>query len=129
MLEAEKVLRRVIDISRANSTDENVPSMSLVNYARVLHQLGRLDEAAKYAGQGYTKAQQGGDETAMDQALLVRASIYRDKHDLERSAQMLSEVEPRLRRTLPPGHFAFASFTSERALNAAAAGNLELAQT
>jgi tetratricopeptide (TPR) repeat protein/tRNA A-37 threonylcarbamoyl transferase component Bud32 len=129
MLEAEKVLRRVIEISRADRSGSGVPSMSLVNYARVLHELARLDEAADWAERGCTKAQQGGDETALDQGLLLRASIYRDRHEPERSGQMLSEVEPRLRRTLPPGHIGFATLASERALNAEAAGNLELALT
>lgn len=126
-LEAEKVFRRVIEISRTDNTDETVQPMPLVNYARVLRELGRLDEARRYADQGYGKAQQTVDETALDQSLLLRAAIYRDQHDLERSAQMLAEVEPRLRRTLPAGHIGFATFASERALNAEVAGNLPLA--
>ena len=36
---------------------------------------------------------------------------------------MLSEVEPRLRRSLPAGHIAFATLASERALNAWGAGD------
>ncbi len=39
---------------------------------------------------------------------------------------MLSELEPRL-RVLPAGHIAFASFASERSLNAQAAGDLPTA--
>jgi tetratricopeptide (TPR) repeat protein len=126
-LEAEKVFRRVIEISRTDNTDETVQPMPLVNYARVLRELGRLDEARRYAEQGSAKAQQTGDEPAFDQSLLLRAAIYRDQQDLRRSAQMLSEVEPRLRRTLPAGHIGFATLASEHALNAEAEGDLPLA--
>ena len=40
---------------------------------------------------------------------------------------MLDEAEPRLRRNLPAGHYAFAALASERALNAQAAGDLSAA--
>jgi serine/threonine protein kinase/Tfp pilus assembly protein PilF len=126
-LDAEKVLRHSILVSQADSTEQAVQSMPLVNYARALYGLGRLDEAADYAERGYAKAQQGGDEQAAGQALLLRTSIYRGKGDLERAARMLSEVEPRLKRTLPKGHIAFASLASERALNAQAEGDLRTA--
>ncbi|MBV8709116.1 MAG: protein kinase [Acidobacteriaceae bacterium] len=125
--DAEKVFRRVIDISRADRTEDAVQPMSLVNYARVLYLLGRLDKATDYAERGYARAQRAGDETAVNQALLLRAAIYRGKGDLRNAGQALSEVEPRLQRTLPAGHLAFATLASERALNAQAAGDLPLA--
>ena len=40
---------------------------------------------------------------------------------------MLDEVEPWLKRNLPPGHVAFASLTSQRALLAQARGDLKTA--
>jgi len=126
-LDAEKVFKHVIDISRADGTEETVPPIPLINYARILRELGRLDQARDYAQRGYAKAQQAGDETAMGQVLLLLASIYRDQHDLKRSAKMLSEVEPLLRRTLPAGHFALAMLASGRALYAQTAGDLPLA--
>lgn len=126
-LDAEKVFRRVIDISRTDRTEDSVQPMALVNYARVLYQLGRMDMASDYAERGYAGAQRGGDETAINQALLLQAAIDRDKGDLHSAGRVLSEVEPRLRRTLPTGHIAFASLASERALNAQAAGALPLA--
>jgi tetratricopeptide (TPR) repeat protein len=126
-LEAERVLKRAIDIARTNGTEETVQPMPLVNYARALYDLRRLDEAADYAERGYAKARQAGDEVPLEQALLLRAGIYRGKGDLDRAAKMLSEVEPRLRRNLPAGHIAFASLASEHALNAQAAGDLSSA--
>jgi eukaryotic-like serine/threonine-protein kinase len=126
-LEAERVLKRAIDIARTNGAEQTVQPMALVNYARALYELGRLNEAADYAERGYAKALQAGDDVPLEQALLLRAGIYRGKGDLERAEKMLSEVEPRLRRSLPSGHIAFASLAFERSLNAQAAGNLRTA--
>ena len=64
-----------------------------------------------------------GDNMAIGQGLLLRASIYRGQGDLEQSARMLSEVEQRLRRSLPAAHIAFASLASQQSLNAQARGD------
>ena len=53
---------------------------------------------------------------AINQSLLERARIYREQHDYARAEAMLKEVEPRLRKALPPGHYAFASLASEYSL-------------
>ena len=84
-------------------------------------------DAAAYAESSYAAAQKAGDEIAINQSLLTRARIYRDQHDLARSDDMLAEVEPRLRRDLPPGHYAFGSLASERSLNALAKGDIPAA--
>ena len=125
--EAEPLYRRAIEISRADASDDAVSPMLLINYARALRDLGRLDQAAAYAEIGYEKGLRAGHEVVVNQSLLLRASIYRDLGDLERAAAMLAEVEPRLAAALPPTHVAFASLTSERAQNAQAAGDLPLA--
>ncbi|HME90420.1 MAG TPA: tetratricopeptide repeat protein, partial [Myxococcaceae bacterium] len=122
--EAEKILRRAIDIGRADETEKAISPMLLINYSRALRDLGRLDQAAEYAERGFTKAQQFDHEVVMRQALLLMQSIYRGQGDLARAASTLSEVEPRLRRALPPGHIAFASMTSEQSLLAQARGDL-----
>jgi eukaryotic-like serine/threonine-protein kinase len=129
-LDAERVFRRSIAIGEDNRGEETVSPMLLVNYSRALRDLGRLDEAADYAERGYAKAQRAGDTMATGQVLFLRASIYRAKGDLKRSAQMLSEVEPQLRR-LPAGHIALGVLASQQSLNAEARGEtaaaLELA--
>ncbi|HXP86430.1 MAG TPA: protein kinase [Bryobacteraceae bacterium] len=127
VLEAERVFRRAIDISRADQTEQAVSPMLLVNYARTLRELGRLDEAADYGERAYAKAQQADHQVAVNQSLLERARIYRDKHELARATAMLAEVEPRLRRNLPPGHYAFAALASEQSLIALARGDLPMA--
>jgi len=126
-LEAERIYRRAIEINRADQTEEGVSPMLLINYARTLDDLGRVDEAVGYAERGYTKAQQAVNQVAINQSLLMRAKIYRDQHDFTRAAAMLDEVEPRLRRNLPAGHYAFGSLDSERALIALARGDVRTA--
>jgi len=126
-LEAERIYRRAIDISRTDSAEQGVSPMLLINYAATLRELGHLAEAADYAERGFAKARQADDQVVVNQSLLLRARIYRDRHDLKHAAEMLAEVEPRLRRNLPPEHYAFASLASEKALNAQAAGDLRTA--
>jgi eukaryotic-like serine/threonine-protein kinase len=124
VLEAEKVLRRSVEISRAGQTDEAVSPMRLANYAKTLRELGRLDEAAGYAERAYTKAKLADHHVGINQSLLERARIYREQHDLTRAGAALAEVEPRLRRDLPARHYAFSSLALEQALLAAAKGDL-----
>ena len=91
--------------------------MLLNNYAKTLHQLGRLDEAADYAERAYAKAQEEWEtNSVITQSLMVRAFIYIDQRDFNRAATMLAEAEPRLRRSLPPDNYWFGSFASAQAL-------------
>ena len=115
-LEAEKIYRRVIDISRDDSTEDAVSPMVLNNYARVQRELDHLPAAADYAERAHSKAVKTGDELVINQSLLELAHIYRGQHELERAEAMIAEVEPRLHRDLPPGHYAFAAITTERGL-------------
>jgi tetratricopeptide (TPR) repeat protein len=57
----------------------------------------------------------------------MRARIYRDQHDFVRAAAMFAEVEPMMRRNLPPGHAGFALLASEESLLELERGNLEAA--
>jgi serine/threonine-protein kinase len=115
-LEAEKVYRRVIDISRDSSTEEAVSPMVLNNYARVLRELDWLPQAEDYAERAYSKATATGDELVISQSLLERSRIYLAEHDVSRAESMLAQVEPRLHKTLPPGHYAFAAIPRFRGL-------------
>lgn len=118
-LDAEKLYRRVIDISRDNATEDAVSPMVLNNYARVQHQLDHLPEAADYADRAYAKAEKTGDELVLSQSLLERSRIYCAEHDVARAEEMLAEVEPRLRKALPPGHYAFAAILGVKSMIAA----------
>src|SRR5205085_8581835 len=123
-LEAVNVLHRAVSISEDKQSETSVAPMLLINYARALQDLGELQQAADYADRGYNTAQRTGASVVVSQALILRSSIYRNRGDLARAQQMLDEVEPWLKRNLPPGHVAFASLTSQRALLAQARGDL-----
>jgi tetratricopeptide (TPR) repeat protein len=123
-LEAERVLRRSIDISMASGTEEAVQAMPLVNYARALLDLGKLDQAADYAERGLAKAQAAGDEVPIREGLLLLAAIYRGKGDRDRASRMVSEAAARFDRSVPSGHSVFAGLMRQKALNAQAAGNI-----
>lgn len=126
-LDSEKIYRRGVEISRSDQTDDAVAPMLLVNYARVLRELHQLDKAADFAERGYTKAQRAGAPVIVGQSLLLRALIYRDLGDLPRATAMLDEVEPSLRKRLSPGHIAFGTLASDRALIAQSRGDLAAA--
>jgi serine/threonine-protein kinase len=126
-LEAEKIYRRAIDISRDDREEQTVSPVLLNNYARALKDLGRYEPAANYAERAYAKAIQAEDQVAIDQSLLVRADIYCGQGDLKRAESMMTEVEPRMRRNLRPGHPAFAAIARRQALIAAARGDLRSA--
>jgi tetratricopeptide (TPR) repeat protein len=123
-IDAEPIYRRAIDISRADRSEQGVSPMLLNNYAFNLSDLARFDQAAGYAERAYARAQEAGDEVVINQSLFVRAGIYRNRHDFPRAAAMLAEVEPRLRKDLLPGHYAFGMLLSQRSLLALERGDL-----
>ena len=124
-LEAEALFRRAIAIGKTGEGEEVQSPIVLTNYARSLREIGRLDEAAKFAERGYNDSKRVGIE--INHALLERARVYTLQGKFDRADAMLAEVEPRLNRTLPPGHFAFAVLEFEKARNAAARGDLDTA--
>jgi tetratricopeptide (TPR) repeat protein len=122
-MEAETAYRRAINISRSDQTEDAVSPVLLYNYAGALRELGRLSEAVDYTERASAKARLAGDQILVDQADLQLARIYRDERDFTRSKALLAELDPRLRRKLPPAHYAFASLASEKALLAQAVGD------
>ncbi len=126
-IDAERMYRHAIEISRASQSDDTVSPMVLNNYAKSLRELGRLTEAEVYAERAYAKAQRVGHQLVINQSLLERARIYTARRNPARAAAMLSEVEPRLRQSLPAGHYAFACLASEQAFVALANGDVPAA--
>lgn len=127
-LEAEKLYRRVIDISRDDKTEDAVSPMVLNNYARIQRQLNHLAAAADYAERAYAKAEQTNDELVINQSLLERSRIYLARYDWQHAEAMLEQAEPRLRKALPPGHYAFAAISGQRAVIAMEKHDLPSAQ-
>jgi len=126
-LEAERLYLRAIEVSRVDKTEETVSPMVLNNYAKTLRALGHLNEAADYAERAYLKAKQLDDQLVINQALYVRALIYLDQGDVTRATAMLADLEPRLRRSLPPASYWFGALASAQARVAAGRGNFQTA--
>ena len=122
-LRAEQLYRRAIEISRSDNAEKNVSPMLLSNLASALAELDRVPESARFAEKAYAEARRAGDEVVVNMALLRRASAYRRLGEFVRAGEMLSEVEPRLVRMLPQGHYAFAALATEQALLAEARGD------
>ena len=122
--EAEELYRRAIRISSHDEGEQGVSAMLFNNLARALKDLDRFPEAGKYADGAYSEARTRHDEIVVNQSLIVRQGVCRELHEFDRSATLLAELEPRLRKMLPAGHVAFASMTSERALLEQARGDL-----
>jgi eukaryotic-like serine/threonine-protein kinase len=119
-LRAEPLLRKAIDISRDDDAGSGVSPMLLTNYARVLSNLDRGDEAARYVDRAYAEAQRTGNDFVADMALALQVVIRRNRGDLDGAERAIDEVVPRLRNALPPEHYFFAFVLSERSLIAAA---------
>lgn len=124
---AEPLLRRAIELSRSGPDDAGVSPILLANDARVLHELGRDTEAKRAVDRAWSEATAHGDEVATNMALTMRAEVLRSIGDLAGAEAALDAVEPRLRRMLPPQHFAFAMDASERSMIAAAHHDLPAA--
>jgi len=121
--EAEKMYRRAIEISSSGKTADTVSPVVLCNYSKCLRELGRLKEAQAYAERAYKKALEVGLPVAVNHAMLSLARIYTAQGRPAQAAALFAQVEPRLRKHLPPGHFAFATLAGARALNALATGD------
>ena len=126
-LEAERLIHRAIVMFSGSEDALDAIPMHLISHARAVRDLGRLDEAAAQAERGYARAQKIGEQVVVNQALLARASIYRMRGDLARAEDMLAELEPRLRSSLPAGNISFASLMLEQALIRQGRGDLSTA--
>jgi serine/threonine-protein kinase len=120
---AEQVFRRAINISQTNQTEDTVLPALLHNYSLVLRDLGRLTEALDYEQRARQKAIATGDQVLAAQTNMQLSRIYRDQRDFTRAAAVLADAETTLQRVLPPGHFGFASLTSDKELLALAQGD------
>jgi serine/threonine protein kinase len=126
-LEAEQIERRAIDIARDGDSEDAVMPSVLTNYARILRKLNRLDEASDYAQRSYEKAQKAENQVVMGQSMLERARIATAQHKFTAASALLSEVEPLMRKHLPPTHYAFANLAADRSAIAMGEGDTALA--
>jgi eukaryotic-like serine/threonine-protein kinase len=124
-LEAERAYRHVLDISRDAGGVDFVSPLVLVNYARILRELDRFDQADATAERAYSRAVQLKNEVVINQALMERCAVYLDMNKPRQAESMLAEVEPRLQKSLPATHYAFASLADRRARISLEENNLD----
>ena len=123
MLQAEALYRRAIRISSADGTNKNVSPMELSNLATILIELGRIDEAQRYANEAYERARADGDKVIARYALAARARVFRVRGQYAQAQQALSELEQQYRLVYPPECACFGNIAAERGLLAAAHGD------
>ena len=123
-LEAERHFRRAVRLGSADEAGHGVSPMLLNNLGLALMELHRLAEAKEYAERAYAEGRRLGEEPVVGLSLSLRAHVYREMGELDRCAQVLAELEPRWRRSMPPGHIYFASLAAHRARLAHARGDL-----
>ncbi len=122
-VQAETLYRRAVRISSADGTDKNVSPMELSNLAATLIELGRIDEAQRYADEAYDRARADGDEVIARYALGARARVFRVRGQYAQGMQALAELEQQFHRAYPPECSCFGTIASERGLLAAAHGD------
>jgi ATP/maltotriose-dependent transcriptional regulator MalT len=110
-------------ISSADGTNKNVSPMELSNLATTLIELGRIDEAQRYADEAYERARADGDEVIARYALSARGKVFRLRGQYTQAMQALSELEQQYRRVYPPECACFGNIAAERGLLAAAQGD------
>ncbi len=123
-LEAERLYRRALDISRNDETDSAVAPDLLLNYAILLRGLGQKTEAARYFALASQKARELNDNVLTDYTELVRAEMFTDAHAFAEATRQLAELEQRLRQRYAAEHYIFAELFSERARIAFGQGDL-----
>jgi serine/threonine-protein kinase len=112
-LDAERMFRRSVEISRGTS-DDRVDPILWNNLARTLFDLARYDEGIALASRAREGALARGDAIVADQALLLLARMHLVRGDVERGAAMLAEVESHFKAMFPPAHPAFLAVAMDR---------------
>jgi serine/threonine-protein kinase len=123
-LEAQRLYRRALAISRNDETNSAVAPDLLLNYAGLSQELGQRAEAARYFALASKKAHELNDVVLTDQTELMRAEMFTDEHAFTQATRQLTELEQRLRQRYAPEHYVFAELSSERARIALGRGDL-----
>ncbi len=123
-LEAQRLYRRALDISRNDETIRAVAPDLLLNYAGLLQELGQRAEAARYFALGSKKAHELNDNVLADNADLLQAWMFTNAHAFAQATRQVDEMEQRLRKRYAPEHYVFAELSSVRAGIALGRGDL-----
>ncbi|HEY6948629.1 MAG TPA: serine/threonine-protein kinase, partial [Gemmatimonadales bacterium] len=91
-VKAEPLFRKALEMESAARGGQAVSPVVVTNLARTLSELGKLEEAARFAERAYASARQAGDSELVNQSMLVRTGIYINQHRLGPAKAMLDEV-------------------------------------
>jgi serine/threonine-protein kinase len=122
-LEAERMFRRSVEISRSTS-DDRVEPILWNNLARTLFDLAQYDEGIALASRARDGALARGDAIVADQALLLLARMHLVSGNVDRGAAMLAEVESHFKAMFPPAHPAFVAVAMDRVRIPEGRGNM-----
>src|SRR5271163_483346 len=123
-LEAQRLFRRALDISRNDETNSAVAPDLSFNYAVLLNELGQRTEAARDFVLASKKVRELNDNVLVDNTDLMQANMFIDAHAFAQATRQLDELEQRLRKRYAPEHYVFAELSSARARIALGRGDL-----
>jgi serine/threonine protein kinase len=123
-LEAQRLYRRALDISRNDETISAVAPDLLFNYASLLQGLGQKTDAARYFALALKKAHELNDNVLLDDIEIWQTDMFIDAHAFAQATRQLDEVEQRLRTRYAPAHYVFAELSSARGRIALGRGDL-----
>jgi tetratricopeptide (TPR) repeat protein len=126
-LEAERLYRRAIDITKVSESENDVSPIVLHNFAISLRELGRIQEAADNEDLSYRLSQKVGGQGMEGRIMLERARIYTAQHNPAQASVLLAQVEEKFHKDLPAGHFAFAVLAGAQSLNELEKGDVAAA--
>jgi eukaryotic-like serine/threonine-protein kinase len=127
-LEAERLLRRSNELRQSAQPGQSASPIGLSNYARVLLELARPDEAASYGERALEEATRLDNRNAMVQSRLWLSRIYLAQHNPARAASTLDDAEVVIRKFFPQRQVVLAYLSAGRALVARGRGDLPAAQ-
>ncbi len=123
-LDAQRIYRRALDISRNDETNSAVAPDLLLNYADLLQQLGQTTEAARYFALASQKAHELNDNVLVDDTELLQAWMFTNAHAYAQATRQVDELEQRLRKRYAAEHYVFAELSLVRASIALGRGDL-----
>ena len=126
-IEAENVIHRALDISREAQIEGETDQALLYANERALRELGDLKDATEFAERALAKARATKDDLIADQLLLEQARNYLLERNFPRSAALLAEAEPLVRRDYPAGDFMLATIVYDRSRLAEGTGDFPAA--
>jgi serine/threonine protein kinase len=128
-LRAAQVYEHGLAISRSVSGGAEISPMTVVNYAKLLVDLGRGPEALPQFDAAMVAAKHRGDVNGVQMVDLLSAPAYCEIGNLDECGVRLIRSGDLLRKQLPPGHSTLGTLETEEAQLAIARGDFRTAKS